>query len=262
MLDIAMKITRQFYRHHEIHRIRSKLERDSFPRLQMLLLVTLTGASGFAASYLFLHAGLIEMWLRYLASFAVGYLVFLVLLWLWLRTRAEDYADFSVDSGSSSSGSCGSGTSYSGKGGEFGGGGANGSFDTQAESFLAIGDSGSSVGDAVGAVAEAEELAIPLFVLALIGTMIFSFLLMLCFMVYSAPALFAELLVDGVLSASLYHRLRGLETRHWLETAFRHTALPFAMAAAIAFASGWAMALYAPEAHSIGDVIVHVRQGG
>jgi hypothetical protein len=201
------------------------------------------------------------MWLRYLASFAVGYLVFLVLLWLWLRTRAEDYySDLSVDSGSPSSGSGGSGTCYIGKGGDFGGGGAGGSFDTQSENLLVIGESGGSVGDALGTVAEAEEFAVPLFILALIGAMVFSSLLMLYSMIYSAPALFAELLVDGVLSASLYRRLRGLETRHWLETAFRHTALPFALTAAIVSASGWAMALYAPEAHSIGDVISHFKQ--
>ena len=260
MLVIAMKISHQFYRHHEIRRFRSKLERDSFPRLQMLLLVTLTGASGFAASYLFLHAGLIEMWLRYLASFAVGYLVFLVLLWLWLRTRAEDYADLSVDSGPSSSGSGVSGTCYSGKGGNFGGGGASGSFDTPSENLLAIDESEGMVGDAIGAVAETEEFAIPLFILALVGAMVFSSFVMLYFMVYSAPALFAELMVDGVLSASLYHRLRGLETRHWLETAFRHTALPFVLTAAIISASGWAMSVYAPEAHSIGDVVFHFKQ--
>ena len=84
----------QFRRHHEIRRIRGALERDSFPRLQMLVLVTLTGASGFVASYALLHAGLVEMWLRYLASIGLAYLMFLFLLWLWLRTRAEDYADF------------------------------------------------------------------------------------------------------------------------------------------------------------------------
>ena len=79
-------------------------------------------------------------------------------------------------------------------------------------------------------------------------------------MIYSAPVLFAELLVDGVLSASLYRRLRGLQTRHWLETAVRRTALPFALTAAIVSASGWGMAHYAPEAHSIGDVITHSKQ--
>lgn len=222
----------------------------------MFLLVTLTGASGFVASYIFLGAGLVEMWLRYLASFGVAYLMFLVLLWLWLRTRAEDYADLPDLSGSRSSGSGGSGTCDSGKGGDFGGGGANGSFDAPSENISVVGDSSSSVGDALGTAAEAEEFAIPLVVLGLIGAMVFSSL----FMIYSAPALFAELLVDGVLSASLYRRLRGLETRHWLETALRRTALPFTLTAVIVSASGWAMTLYAPEAHSIGDVISHSKQ--
>jgi hypothetical protein len=80
------------------------------------------------------------------------------------------------------------------------------------------------------------------------------------FMVYSAPVLFAELLVDGVLSASLYHRLRGFETRHWLETAIRRTVWPFVLTTAIVSASGWGMALYAPGAHSISDVIFHSSQ--
>lgn len=251
----------QLHRHHEIQRIRGDLERDGFPRLQMLLLVTLTGASGFVASYMLLDAGFVEMWLRYLAAFGVAYGMFLVLLWLWLRTRAEDYADLPDLSGlpspSGSSGTGSAGTCFSGKGGDFGGGGASGSFDAPSESISVIGDSGGPVGDALGTVAEAEEFAIPLVVLVLAAAMLFSSL----FMIYSAPILFAELLVDGVLSASLYRRLRGLETRHWLETALRRTALPFALTAAIVSAAGWGMALYAPEAHSIGDVISHARQG-
>lgn len=248
----------QFHRHREIQRIRGDLERDSFPRLQMLLLVTITGASGFVASYVLLHAGLVEMWLRYLTSFGIAYLVFLVLLWFWLRTRAEDYTDLPDFSGSPSSGSGSSGTCYSGKGGDFGGGGASGSFDAPSEHISVIGDSSSSVGDAIGTVAEAEEFAIPLVVLVLAAAVLCSSL----FMIYSAPILFAELVVDGVLSASLYRRLRGLETRHWLETAFRRTALPFALTAAIVSGSGFGMAIYAPEAHSIGDVISHSKQGG
>ena len=247
----------QLDRHHEIRRIRGDLERDSFPRLQMLLLVTLTGASGFIASYVLLHAGFVEMWLRYLAAFGVAYLMFLGLLWLWLRTRAEDYTDFPDLSGSPSSGSD-SGTCFSGKGGDFGGGGASGSFDARSDHIPVINDSGGSVGDALGTVAEAEEFAIPLVILVLAAAMVCSSL----FMIYSAPALFAELLVDGVLSATLYRRLRGLETRHWLETALRRTALPFALTAAIVSACGWGMALYAPGAHSIADVISHSKQGG
>lgn len=256
MLAIAMSVFPKFHRHFEIRRICGDLERDSFPRLQMLLLVTLTGASGFVASYILLHAGFVEMWLRYLASFSVAYLMFLFLLWLWLRTQAENYADIPDISGSPSFGSGSSNAYYSGKGGDFGGGGASSSFDIPSDNVSIMADPSSSVGEVLGTVAEAEEFAIPLAVLVLLGAMVFSSF----FIIYSAPVLFAELLVDGVLSASLYRRLRGLETHHWLETALRRTALPFALTAAIASASGWTMTLYAPEAHSIGDVISHAKQ--
>jgi len=255
MFAKKMKTLRKYSRYHEIQKIRSTLERDSFPRLQMSFLVILTGAAGFFASYLLLHAGLLAMWLRYLASFGAAYLMFLFLLWLWLRTRAEDYIDFPDISGSASSDStsifCG------GHGGDFGGGGATASFDVPQSDIAGVGSSGTSVGDAIGSVADADEFAIPLFLLILVGAIICSSL----FVIYSAPALFAELLVDGVLSASLYRKLRGLETRHWLETALRRTIWPFILTAAIVSASGWGMARYAPEAHSIGDVVVHAKSG-
>ena len=252
-----MNRSTRLQRHSEIHRIRSDLERDGFPRLQMFLLVGLTGAAGFAASYLLLRVGLTEMWLRYLTSFGVAYLAFLGLLWLWLRTRAEDYSDFPDLSGIGPSPSGGGpGAGFSGKGGDFGGGGASGSFDAPPGDITILGDSGDAVGEAVGVAANAEEFAIPLIALILIGALLLSSV----FMVYSAPVLFAELLVDGVLSASLYRRLRGLETRHWLETALRRTAWPFILTAAFVSATGWGMTLYAPEAHTIGDVVGHSRQ--
>lgn len=245
----------RFRRTHEIHRIRSNLERDSFPRLQMFLLVTLTGAAGFVASYILLRTGLTAMWLRYLASFCIAYLAFLSLLWLWLRSQADDYGDLpdtlNLDSTSSDTGSFSA--AYSGKGGSFDGGGASGDFDSAAGDISVIDDASSSVGDALGAASEAEEFAIPLIAVILIGAVLLSSF----FMVYSAPVLFAELLVDGVLSASLYRRLRGLETRHWLETAIRRTVWPFVLTTAIVSATGWGMARYAPGAHSISDVIFH-----
>ncbi len=250
----------RFHRVHEIERIRNHLERGGFPRLQMFLLVGLTGATGFTASYLFLQAGLTAMWLRYLAAFGIAYMGFLLLLWLWLRTRAEDYADFpdvaNFDSSPSSAPDAFPNV-YSGSGGEFSGGGASGSFDGPIVPSPIATDSG-PVGDALASVSEAEEFAIPLVVIILAGTLLLSSF----YMVYSAPMLFAELLVDGVLSASLYRKLRGLETRHWLETAIRRTAWPFAFTATIVSSAGWGMAQYAPEAHSIGDVMVHAKQHG
>lgn len=244
---------RRFYRNAEISR-RGELERDSVPQLQMFLLVALTGGAGLFASYLLLLSGMLHMGTRYLLSFGIAYIVFLFLLWLWLRTRADQYADPGVPE-FGSFGSDAPATAYSGKGGTFDGGGASGNFETSGDSFASVGEDSGFADGAVSTVAEAEEFAIPLAVILVVAAMFLSSL----FMVYSAPVLFAELLVDGLLSASLFRKLRGLQTRHWLETALHRTALPFALTALAVSASGWVMGEIAPDAHSIGAFISHVR---
>lgn len=215
------------FRQREIDRLRLRIEQDDFPRLKMMLIVGLTGAGGFLASYAALTAGLTAMTLRYPLAVGIAYLVFLFLLWLWLRTSAEDYVDLCPD---------GSG------GGSGGGGCSGGSADPSADAGL---------GDAIDAVGGADEFAIPLLVLVGIAVLV----LATGWIVYTAPLLFAELLVDGVLAASLYRRLKGLETRHWLETAVRRTALPFVATALTFCVAGWAMQAIAPQAHSIGDFV-------
>lgn len=241
-------------RHSEILRLNRKLERDGFPRLQMSFLVAITGASGFVASFSLLHGGFHAMPWRYLLACMIAYVVFLMLLWLWLRTKAEDYADIPDFSNAiSSHNECGvEGASWSGNGGEFGGGGASGSFGSPSETIsLESAESGSAVGDALEAASDADELAIPLFVLILFAALLLSSL----YVVYSAPMLFAELLLDGMLAAGLYRRLNGIPRQHWLETSLRRTFWPFFVTALLAWATGWAMQLYAPEADSIGDVL-------
>ena len=238
-------------RHQLVARLRDRLERQGFPRLQMLLLVSLTGAAGFLASFTLLRLGLTEMWLRYLVAVSFAYLAFLGLLWVWLRTRSEDYdlLDIPDVSGASTGGGNGD-DDFSGGEGEFGGGGASGSFDSPQGDT--VGNAFESVGDAVSG---ADELALPLVVILFVGALLLSSL----WIVYSAPILFAELLVDGVLAASLYRRLRGLESQHWLETALKRTVWPFVVTGLLVSAIGWGMQVYAPGAHSIGEVMAHAK---
>lgn len=219
-------------RQREIHRLRNELEATGFPRLRMMLIVGLTGAGGFLASYLLLDAGMLSMASRYPLAVGIAYLVFLFLLWLWLRGSAEDYTDQVPDlpdGGHRSAGNCSGGPSPE----------------------IEIGDSGSGLGDVVEAASGAEEFAIPLLVLIVVAALV----LASGWIVYSAPLLFAELLVDGVLAASLYRRLKGLETRHWLETAVRRTAWPFALTALTFCLAGAVMHGLAPDAHSIGEFL-------
>lgn len=240
-----------------IVQLRQQLERDSFPRLQMGLLVALTGGSGLLASFLLLHAGVSSMALRYPLALLAAYGAFLFLLWLWLRTSVDDYVQLP------DLGDLGDGVSLArgavpdlvtAGGGDFGGAGAQASFE-------AVGDGGgsvlSSVGDTVGEAAgsalDADELVIPLLVLLLaLGLALASL-----YVVYIAPALFAELLFDGVLSFTLYRHLRRKDASHWLGTAVRRTLLPFGLTALFLCGVGAAMAAYAPGARSIGEVLAH-----
>ena len=239
-------------RQQQVSRTRLRIEQEGFPRVQMFFLVALTGGAGFLASFSLLHAGMESMWLRYPVATGIAYLVFLALLWLWLRTSAEDYSDFPDFSGIPLPQRSAKGDAFAGKGGEADGGGASGSFELAGEDTAVLEDAPDAVGEALGAAAQAEEFSVPLIVIVLVAAAVLSSLLV----VYSAPLLFAELLVDGVLAASLYRRLRGLEQRHWLETALRRTFLPFLLTACFAAAAGWAMALYAPGATSIGKVLM------
>jgi len=231
-----------------VHRMRARLLRDGFPRVQMFILVSLTGLAGFGASALMLLAGLETMALRYALAMGVAYLAFLGLLWLWLHTSASDYLDLvPVDDG------CGNATSsdlpaalrddFSGGGGTFDGGGASANVD--------FGDT--IVEKPLAAVASAEEGAIPLVVILLALGLLLSSL----FVVWTAPVLFAEILVDALLAAGLYRRLRGLERQHWMVAALKRTVIPFVLTTVLVAGAGWGMEAYAPEARSIGEVLAH-----
>lgn len=238
-------------------RLRHRLERDSFPRIQMGLIVALTGAAGLLCSFLLLRAGIDRMALRYPLALAGAYAVFLFLLWLWIRTQADDYLDLPdlLDLVPEPSAGGLPSSFPSGGGGNFGGGGASRSFEATRASTLSDSEPLSALGDAAGSAFEADELAIPLVALVLAVGLAFASL----YVVYLAPALFAELLFDGALSYSLYRHLRATERSHWLSTAWRRTVLPFGLTAVFLFAVGFALGVYAPGTHSIGEVMKRHR---
>lgn len=237
-------------RSQAILRIKRRLELDAFPRLQMSLIVGLTGAAGLLFSFMMLQLGVTSMALRYPLALLMAYGVFLVLLWLWLRTQAEDYVDIPDFSGSGSSGSGDCAPAFEG-GGNFGGAGASGSFDGPA-SFAPIESDLSPLSEAASAVGDgADELAIPLLGVAFaLGLALASL-----YVVYVAPMLFAELLVDGALSYALYRKIKAADSRHWLESAVHRTALPFVSTGVFVSVTGAAMAIWTPGADSIGQVI-------
>lgn len=266
----AAKPRRLPSRAQAVGRLRVWLLRHGYPRLEMLLIVMLTGGSGLVASFVLVHGGLLHMGWRYLAALATAYAMFMALLWLWLRWRADDCGDPGLDllpdalpgdHGGSCHPSLELPEAAVGHGGEFGGGGASASFD--AAPGEAISDSG-PVGELVegaSGVLDADEAAIPLVVILALLAIFAALLAATVWMVWSAPLFFAELLLDGVLMGGLYRRLKRLESQHWVEVALRRTALPYAGVVVLVAGSGFLLQGLYPEAHTLGQVLAQARAG-
>lgn len=242
-----------------VAKTRSQLIRYGYPRLQMLLIVCITGALGFIASFMMLRLGLSTLWLRYVLAMLIAYMSFMGLLWIWLHREQDSALDIPdvLPSGIPSTSS-----NTAGHAGEFGGGGASGSFEASNPDGLAfpadsagLPNSGIEQGESgnigLGHIADTDELAIPLFVLLLASAL----LALSVWVIYSAPVLFSELLVDSLLSFGLYKHLQRHASRHWLETAVRHTYQPFLLALLLMAALGWGLSLYTPQAHTMGEAI-------
>jgi hypothetical protein len=69
-----------------------------------------------------------------------------------------------------------------------------------------------------------------------------------------APALLAEVAVDGIVVSGLYRRVRAIDDRQWLRTAVRRTWIPTLLIALLLCAVGFTVQNLVPDARSIGDV--------
>lgn len=204
------------------------------------------------------------MWLRYPVAIIVAYGVFLFLLRVWLslcRPRdwdVLDLVDTTLEIVSESTGGDDSG--FDG-GGDFGGGGAGGSWGesvstvtskSTVSTFTPAKSSGSS-GFSFDLDLDDGWVIIPV-VLALLAGVIAA-----VYVVYIAPALLAEILLDGVLMAGLYKRVKSIEHKHWLSCALRRTVVPAIVVIVFFTIAGYAMHAAVPEAHSIGEVWKHIN---
>lgn len=270
-------------------RLRGWLLAYESPRLQMAALVAFSGGAGFLASVSLLHLGLEWIPLRYVLAVSFAYVVFLALLYGWIRQRRRRDRDAGYselvardfdggpsfdpagavprkaagDSGFSgggfdwgvprSEGTSGGGSVFSGGGGRFGGGGASGAW--EGPRVAAAVPPSSSDWDGLDLSFDVDEGAMYI-VLAIAALLLLAASI---WIVVTAPSLFAELLLDGGLSAALYRRL-GRIPHPWLDTALKKTLLPFFFTALILGATGVVMWIYAPEARSLGGVLAHSSQ--
>ena len=97
-----------------------------------------------------------------------------------------------------------------------------------------------SASDALETTADAGEFAIPIVLITLIGAIFF----LLFFLVYSAPYFLQNFSSIAFLATSLYRRVRGVDSQHWLATAISKTFWPFFATALVFAAFAWAVSIY------------------
>ena len=251
-------------RERKIEALKRRLQRKSYPRLHASLILLLTGLAGFLVSFVLLRAGVTAMWLRYPVAILVSYGVFLILLRAWLslsRPRdwyLEDVVDTTLEVVTDT---VESGDSGLGGGGDFGGGGAGGSWGQTVSTITSTKTSVSTIRPVKSSGSSGFSFDLDLddgwwvllAIVALLGAAIAAL-----YVVYIAPALLAEILLDGVLLAGLYERVKSIEHQHWLRSALRRTAVPAVIIVVFFAIAGYAMQRAAPEAHSIGEVWKHI----
>ena len=250
-------------REQKIKQMEKELLKRSSPRLQVSIILAFTALAGALTSFAMLHAGIEQMWLRYAVAVLVAYGAFLLLLrlWLWLQKRSLDIDLPHLDFGSSGgSGGGGGASGWQGGGGNFGGGGASGSWENNAVAASLSSSSSppstssggsSSFADIISFDAD-EGILVVIAIVALLAGLIATL-----YVVYTAPALLAEILVDGALVAGLYKRVKKVEQKNWLGSAVRLTIIPALLVAVFVTIAGFALQAAAPEARSIGEVWKH-----
>jgi hypothetical protein len=224
---------------------------NQWPRLQIMLILGLTGVAAFLTSAVLLRLGVTQMVVRYPIAIAAAYGVFIMLigLWLWLQSNDSDMLDATgdvldhidwVDDGRivSSGGSVNlAGMSTPSVSGGSGGGGG--------------GDAGPSF-DIAGVDVDLDDA---IWVLLAIVVLIAG-LLAIFYIVYIAPMLLTEVLVDGLLAAGLYKTVKGVEGGgggYWMTTVLRKTAIPAILALIFFSIAGFCVQKIEPDASSIGD---------
>ena len=245
-------------RAHAVGRARRLLLRRGRPRMQMAFILLLTGCAGFLLSYVMLHAGVTSMALRYPVVIFLSYGVFLLLLRAWLALQRPGRGDSPLDHVDADlnlldfhfPGGGGRAEGFGG-GGDFGGGGAVGSWSDAAGDAPSAGGGGASFfGDLDLSLDGDEGCLVVVAVLAVVAAVVAG-LLASFYVIWLAPALLAEILVDGLLVAGLYRRTRDIEERHWLRTVVRRTLLPVALTLLFFTLAGYFMQRAAPEARSL-----------
>lgn len=236
--------------------VRADLHQRRWVRVHVMLIGLVTFGVLWGMSHALMHAGVGSMALRHGIALLGAYLFYLGLLWLWARwLLSREDGELDLDLGDpglpdmTSAGECAGDVPVfqSGGGGDFGGGGASGSFDAPGEVVSAAAD----------ALDGADEGAIVLVPVALVVGVAVLLGLGIGFAVFG---LFGIEVLIGVAVEIAFASAGGAlalkaQREGWLGHAVRRTVAPMAIVLAVTVLTGLAVARWLPEASTLPQAI-------
>ncbi|MCC8627680.1 hypothetical protein [Xanthomonas vesicatoria] len=232
-----------------IEQARRHLERDGWPRVQMSAIVLITATGGLLASFLLRNAGVDAMAVRYPIATLFAYGVFLLLMWAWLRWRNDidgDVVEDCVDLGSSAAQDT---SGWAGHGGNSSGAGRSGTWSTPSGSTSDV------LGDSELPAFVDGDAALPIVAVVIVLAAAAVAIVAAAWVVWSAPVLMAELVVDAALAGGLYRRMRGVQAQGWWWLCVRHTLWPLIGVLAFFLVVGAVAQHKAPQATTLVEAL-------
>src|SRR5262249_17903381 len=140
---------------------------------------------------------------------------------------------------------------FGGGGGRSGGGGGSGAWDSAAKS----GGGGGGKGGGGGLDLDGDDL----FWVIVVVVAAFGGAIAIGYVIWIAPTLLAEAIVNGAVAGKVYHGMQKRDHEFWTDQIFRRTIVSGVVVIVCAIVAGYALNRIAPEAHSIGGVLAHLR---
>lgn len=207
----------------------------SYPRLTLLLLVSLAGCAGFLISSGLLHFGWHEMAVRYPLAVLGGYAVFLIQLRIWVEIERTRYQPNDVQISTEPPEEIHESTLLD----RLQRSEPTSWLDHLNFSDIFIPEEGCLFGCLFAVVIGVIGGAV---------TLVASFIL-------AGPGFLAEVFLDAVVVSMLYRHLKNAAREHWLGTAVRKTWSSVAMTAVALGVVGFCLDEFAPDSHSIGPAV-------
>jgi len=244
--------------------LRDRLLRDSFPRLTVLLIVGAAGGCAFLFSAIALAMGLDSMAVRYGLAALAGYASFALFVRGWISLRKGNFdlaADLPIpDLDFSSPGSSAAMAPRLFMGGQSGGGGGTGAWTDASGNVRSVApmpvaapaqsSGGTGAGRVFGALDADDAWKVIAAAALVMGAVVAA-----GFVVYSSPALLAEVAIDAGVMTSVYRRMRRQDLGHWTGAVLRRRWVPALVIVVFMSGAGFLLQSAAPDARSIGGVV-------